>query len=82
MERLTTRHSGVAVIKDKTKLKIAMERLAKIEESNFLFCEECEHCETGNDFGIECRRCRISGGLNGNLEKGCGCTRGTRKENK
>lgn len=32
MERLTTRHSGVAVIKDKSKLKEAMEKLARIEE--------------------------------------------------
>lgn len=32
MERLTTRHDGVAVIADKSKIKEAMERLAKYEE--------------------------------------------------
>lgn len=32
MERLTTRHNGVAVIKDKSKHKEAMEKLAKYEE--------------------------------------------------
>ena len=32
MERLTTRHSGVAVIKDKSKLKDAMEKLAHYED--------------------------------------------------
>ena len=38
MERLTTRHNGVAVIKDKTKLKDAMEKLAAYEEVE----EECD----------------------------------------
>ena len=38
MERLTTRHNGVAVIKDKTKLKDAMEKLAAYEEAE----EECD----------------------------------------
>lgn len=33
MERLTTRHSGVAVIKDKSKIKEAMEKLAQYEET-------------------------------------------------
>lgn len=32
MERLTTRHSGVAVIKDKSKMKEAMEKLARYED--------------------------------------------------
>lgn len=32
MERLTTRHNGVAVIKDKSKHKEAMEKLAYYEE--------------------------------------------------
>lgn len=32
MERLTTRHNGVAVIKDKSKHKEAMEKLARYEE--------------------------------------------------
>lgn len=32
MERLTTRHCGVAVIKDKNRLKDAMEKLAQYEE--------------------------------------------------
>ena len=32
MERLTTRHSGVAVIKDKSKHKEAMEKLARMED--------------------------------------------------
>lgn len=32
MERLTTRHNGVAVIKDKSKLKEAMEKLARYED--------------------------------------------------
>ena len=33
MERLTTRHCGVAVIKDKSKLKEAMEKLAAYEDA-------------------------------------------------
>lgn len=33
MERLTERHCGVAVIKDKSKLKEAMEKLAAYEEA-------------------------------------------------
>ena len=33
MERLTTRHNGVAVIRDKSKLKEAMEKLAGYEEA-------------------------------------------------
>lgn len=33
MERLTVRHSGVAVIKDKSKIKEAMEKLARYEET-------------------------------------------------
>ena len=33
MERLTERHAGVAVIKDKSKHKEAMEKLAKLEET-------------------------------------------------
>ena len=33
MERLTTRHNGVAVIKDKNLLKEAMEKLATYEEA-------------------------------------------------
>lgn len=33
MERLTIRHSGVAVIKDKSKIKEAMEQLALYEET-------------------------------------------------
>lgn len=32
MERLTTRHNGVAVIRDKSKHKEAMEKLAQYEE--------------------------------------------------
>ena len=32
VERLTTRHNGVAVIKDKSKHKEAMEKLARYEE--------------------------------------------------
>ena len=32
LERLTTRHNGVAVIKDKTKHTEAMEKLARYEE--------------------------------------------------
>lgn len=33
MERLTTRHDGIAVIKDKSKIKEAMELLARYEET-------------------------------------------------
>ena len=33
MERLTERHCGVAVVKDKSKLKEAMEKLAAYEEA-------------------------------------------------
>ena len=33
MERLTERHCGVAVIKNKSKLKEAMEKLAAYEEA-------------------------------------------------
>lgn len=40
MERLTIRHSGVAVIKDKSKIKAAMERLAQYEEMGLTLAEE------------------------------------------
>lgn len=36
MERLTTRHSGVAVIKDRSRIKEAMEKLARYEEQEEL----------------------------------------------
>ena len=41
MERLTTRHNGVAVIKDKSKHKEAMEKLARYEELE----EQEEECK-------------------------------------
>ncbi len=40
MERLTTRHCGVAVIKDKSLLKEAMEKLAKYEEMESMLAME------------------------------------------
>lgn len=43
MERLTTRHSGVAVIKDKSKIKEAMERLARYEETGLTPEEVAKH---------------------------------------
>lgn len=46
MERLTERHCGVAVIKDKNKLKEAMEKLAAYEEA------EEQHIEPGNTLYI------------------------------
>lgn len=46
MERLTERHCGVAVIKDKNKLKEAMEKLAAYEEA------EEQHIEPGNTIYI------------------------------
>ena len=36
MERLTTRHNGVAVIRDKSKHKEAMEKLARYEEAKVI----------------------------------------------
>lgn len=48
MERLTTRHCGVAVIKDKNKLKEAMEKLAAYEDA-----EQVAVCEGyGSSSGI------------------------------
>lgn len=44
MERLTTRHCGVAVIKDKTKLKEAMEKLATYEDAE----EQKSQCKPGD----------------------------------
>lgn len=43
MERLTTRHNGVAVIKDKSKHKEAMEKLARYEETEENGCKGCEY---------------------------------------
>ena len=42
MERLTTRHCGVAVIKDKSKLKEAMEKLAVYEEAEERKIKPCD----------------------------------------
>ena len=44
MERLTTRHCGVAVIKDKSKLKEAMEKLAAYEDAE----EQKLQCKPGD----------------------------------
>ncbi len=46
MERLTTRHCGVAVIKNKSKLKEAMEKLAAYEDA------EEQHIDPGNTLYI------------------------------
>lgn len=45
MERLTERHCGVAVIKDKTRLSEAMENLAKYEEIGVTSEEIVKLCE-------------------------------------
>ena len=43
MERLTTRHNGVAVIKDRSRIKEAMEKLARYEEQEDCV-EDCKNC--------------------------------------
>lgn len=48
MERLTTRHNGVAVIKDKSKHKEAMERLARYEELEEQGKLKIQSCDVGD----------------------------------
>lgn len=43
MERLTTRHKGVAVIKEKSRHKEAMEKLARYEEMEEQGCKGCHY---------------------------------------
>ena len=55
--RYTERHGGVAVIKDKSKHKEAMEKLAKVEDEEETGCKECEYEECTKQFP-PCRFCR------------------------
>ena len=43
---------------------------------HFVFCDECEYCQTEED----CRWCKNKEGLEGHLEAGSGCTRGKKVE--
>ena len=57
MQRLTTRHNGVAVIRDKSKLKEAMEKLAgyeELEEQGLLLKLPCKVGDTIYRIGTMC----------------------------
>lgn len=56
MERLTTRHNGVAVIKDKSKHKKAMEKLARYEDMEEQGCKGC-HFESYTKAALPCIAC-------------------------
>ena len=55
--RYTERHGGVAVIKDKSKHKEAMEKLAKLEDAEETECKGCKFEECTKQL-IPCRLCR------------------------
>ena len=55
--RYTERHGGVAVIKDKSKHKEAMEKLAKVEDAEETGCQGCKY-ETWTNQLLPCRLCR------------------------
>lgn len=76
--RYTERHCGKAVIKDKSLLPKALEKLAKIEDAEeqgkeFIQCSECEYLEQNKDGTYWCRN---SQGLEYNITPNDGCTRG------
>lgn len=55
--RYTERHGGVAVIKDKSKHKEAMEKLAKVEDVEETGCKGCMYEECTKQL-LPCRTCR------------------------
>lgn len=68
MERLTEYHAGVAVIKDKTRQKEAMAKLAKLEELENIPKTVCDHyCKWPNMvpsqeyLDAKCKRCELLG---------------------
>lgn len=66
--RYTEYHAGVAVIRDRTLLPQAMEKLAKIEDMDYIPAVCCdEYCKyplrfrTQEDVDRYCGRCRLAG---------------------
>lgn len=55
--RYTERHGGVAVIKDKSKHKEAMEKLAKLEDAEEAGCKGCKYEECTKQLA-PCRFCK------------------------
>lgn len=55
--RYTEYHGGVAVIKDKSKHKEAMEKLAKVEEAEETGCKGCKYEECTKQLA-PCRFCK------------------------
>ena len=56
MSRLTERHCNVAVIKDKSLLPKAMEKLARIEDMKEQGCNGCRWKEAVRQL-LPCRKC-------------------------
>lgn len=55
--RYTERHGGVAVIKDKSKHKEAMEKLAQFEEAEATGCKGCMYEDSTKQL-LPCRMCK------------------------
>ena len=56
MSRLTERHCNVAVIKDKSLLPKAMEKLARVEDIKEKGCNGCKWKESVKQL-LPCRKC-------------------------
>ena len=81
--KYTERHCGVAVIKDKSRHKEDMEKLAKIEEEEeilpqFVRCKDCRYFEKHKR--TKTIWCKNMQGLTYNLTENDGCTRGEKKD--
>ena len=66
--RYTEYHAGVAVIRDRTLLPRAMEKLARIEDMNHIpeiccdeYCKYPGQCRTQEDMDQICDRCKLAG---------------------
>lgn len=66
--RYTEYHDGKAVIKDRTLLPGAMEKLAKIEDMDRIpeiccdeYCKYPQQCRTQEDMDQICDRCKLAG---------------------
>lgn len=66
--RYTEYHAGKAVIKDKTMLPAAMEKLAKIEDMDYIpqiccdeYCKYPAQCRTQEDMNQICDGCKMAG---------------------
>lgn len=66
--RYTEYHAGKAVIKDRTMLPQAMEKLAKFEDMDRIpeiccdeYCKYPQQCRTQEDMDQICDECKLSG---------------------